>query len=103
MRLQLDDTFKKRAWVAMAYDARSRKACWEWVEREDFDDPTFYLSGPGIYCVSGDDPAKDRCRWLEIKDGRGQWRNYDDIAHFLPERKGKYARRIEQNQPQAAV
>jgi hypothetical protein len=36
MKLQLNDTFKKRAWVAMAWDERSRKACCGFVERDDF-------------------------------------------------------------------
>ena len=90
MRLELEDSALKRAWVAIAYDARSRKACWEFIEREDFHEPRFYLSRPGIYCVSGNDPARDRCRWLEIKDGKGNWRDYAEIVHLLPRREAEY-------------
>lgn len=83
MRLELEDSFEKRAWVAMAWDARTRKSCWDFVERDDFDEPTFYLTSPGVYCVSGENPAEDRCRWLEIKDGNGEWRDYAEIVHLL--------------------
>jgi len=84
MKLELEDSVLKRAWVAMAYDASSHNACWEFIEREDFDEPIFYLTSPGVYCVSGNDPATDRCRWLKIKDGKGEWREYAEIAHLFP-------------------
>ena len=86
MKLELEDFFVKRAWVAMAWNARTRRSCWDFVERDDFDVPTFYLTSPGVYCVSGENPAEDRCRWIEIKDGKGEWREYAEIVRLLPRR-----------------
>jgi len=83
MKLQLNDTFKKRAWVLKLWDARSRKACKELVEREDFHEATFYLAD-GIYCVSGENPATDPNRWLKIQNNKGEWCTYRNIAHLLP-------------------
>ncbi len=83
MKLELEDSVRKRAWVAKAWDARFRKPCWEFVKRKDFNDPTFYLLDSGIYCVSGEDPATDRNRWLAVHKGQGEWCRYKDIAHLV--------------------
>lgn len=85
MRLELEDSVLKRAWVLKLWDARSRKTCKELVEREDFHEATFYL-GDGIYCVSGENPATDPNRWLRIQNNKGEWCKRRDIAHLLPAR-----------------
>lgn len=82
MKLELEDSVLKRAWVLKLWDAKSRKACQELVEREDFHEPKFYL-GDGIYSVSGENPATDPNRWLRIHNSKGEWCNYRDIAHLL--------------------
>jgi hypothetical protein len=82
MRLELKDSVLKRAWVAKAWDARSHKACWEFVEREDFNKATFYLAD-GIYCVSGGNRARDPNRWLRIHNGKSEWCEYKDIAPLV--------------------
>jgi hypothetical protein len=85
MRLELEDSVLKRAWVLRFWDAKHRKACNELVEREHFHEPTFYLTD-GVYCVSGENPAADPNRWLRIQNNKGEWCNYRDVVHLLPAR-----------------
>ena len=85
MRLELEDSVLKRAWVLKLWDGKSRKACKELVEREDFHEATFYLAD-GIYSVSGENPGTDPNRWLRIQNNRGEWCKYRDVAHLLPAR-----------------
>ena len=82
MRLDLEDSVLKRAWVLKRWDAKFRKPCWELMEREDFHEATFYLAD-GVYCVSGENPATDPKRWLRIQNNKGQWCTYRNIAHLL--------------------
>jgi hypothetical protein len=82
MRLELEDSVQKRAWVLKLWDARSQKACKELVKREDFHEARFYLAD-GVYCVSGENPATDSNRWLRIQNNKGEWCQRRDIAHLL--------------------
>ena len=82
MRLELEDSVLKRAWVLKLWDAKTRKRCKELVEREEFHEATFYL-GDGVYCVSGENPPTDPDRWLRIQNNKGEWCNYRDVARLL--------------------
>jgi hypothetical protein len=88
MRLDLEDSVLKRAWVLKLWDAKTRKACKELVEREDFHEPTFYLAD-GIYAVSGKNPATDPNRWLRIQNNKGEWCKRRDIPQLVPAASGK--------------